>query len=207
MKSRQELSVEIAGVGSYAPRKVLTNHDFEQMVDTSDEWIVQRTGIRERHIASEDQATSDLAVPAARVALGRAQIEPAELDAIVVGTCTPDYLFPSVACLVQKRLGATEAMAYDLEAACSGFLYAMSQGAAMVGTGLAKNVLVIGADALSRFTDYKDRRTCILFGDGAGAVVLRPSRCGGQWLYCELGADGGHTDMLSLPAGGSRRPA
>jgi 3-oxoacyl-[acyl-carrier-protein] synthase-3 len=207
MDAHQALPVEIAGVGSYLPERVLSNEDLEQMVDTSDEWIYPRTGIKERRLAADDEATSDMALAAAREAIRMAQVNPAELDAVLVATCTPDHFFPATACLVQSGLGAERAMACDLEAACSGFLYGYSWAAGMIGTGLADNVLLIGAEALSRFTDYTDRRSCILFGDAAGAVVLRRSRDGGELLYTELGADGSWPEILIIPAGGSRAPA
>jgi 3-oxoacyl-[acyl-carrier-protein] synthase-3 len=207
MDATQRLPIEIAGLGAYLPERVLTNGDFGKMVDTSDEWIVRRTGIRERHVASDTQATSDLAVAAARAALQAAEVQPAELDAIFVATCTPDYAFPATGCLVQAALGATNAMACDLEAACSGFLYGLSWASGMVASGMARKVLLIGAETLSRATDYTDRRSCILFGDAAGAAVLQLSRNGGEVLYTELGSDGSCPDILMIPAGGSRRPA
>ncbi len=207
MKSRQHLAVEFAGLGSYLPERVMTNHELEGMVDTSDEWIVQRTGIRERHIAADDQATSDLAIEAAGRALDAAQMEAGELDAVLVATCSPDHLFPATACLVQAAIGAQDAMACDLEAACSGFVYGMSWGSALIASGMAGNVLLIGAETLSRVTDYTDRGSCILFGDGAGAAVLRPSQNGGEIIYNELGADGSWPDILRIPAGAARLPA
>lgn len=207
MHSQQRLPVEIAGLGSHLPQRVLTNDDLEKMVETSDEWIVQRTGISERRIAAEDQATSDLAVAAARDALESAGMEAGELDAVLVATCTPDYLFPATGCLVQAALGASNAMACDLEAACSGFLYAFAWGAGMIASGMARNVLLIGAETLSRFTDYTDRGSCILFGDAAGAAILRPAQQGGELIYTELGADGSWPELLVIPAGGARSPA
>jgi len=205
MHTQQSLPVEIAGLGSYLPERVLTNDDLAQMVDTSDEWIVPRTGIRERRIASEEQATSDLALLAGRQALERAQLDPAELDAVIVATCTADYPFPATGCLVQAGLGAVNAMAFDLEAACSGFLFGLGNACGMIGSGMARNVLVIGAEVLSRITDYTDRATCILFGDGAGAVLLRGAGTG-EVVYSEMGADGSWPDILMVPAGGSRNP-
>jgi len=207
MHSQQSLPVEIAAVGSYLPDRILSNHDLEQMVDTSDEWIVPRTGIRERRIAAEDEATSDLAIAAARQALQRADFDAADLDAVIVATCTPDHLFPATGCLVQAAIGAQNAMAYDLEAACSGFLFAVCNASAMIASGMARNILVIGAETLSRITDYTDRGSCILFGDGAGAALLRPASNGGQVLYSELGADGSWPGILVVPAGCARRPA
>jgi 3-oxoacyl-[acyl-carrier-protein] synthase-3 len=207
MDTNQPLPIEMASVGVYLPERILTNDDLERMVETSDEWIVQRTGIRERRIAADDQATSDLATAAARQALAGAGMEAAELDAVFVATCSPDFAFPATACLVQAAIGATNAMACDLEAACSGFLYGLSWGCGMIVSGMARNVMVIGAETLSRMTDYTDRASCILFGDAAGATILRPSRNAGQVLYMELGADGSNAEMLLTPAGGSRNPA
>ena len=206
MHTQQSLPVEIAGLGSYLPDKVLTNDDLAQMVDTSDDWIVPRTGIKERRIAADAQATSDLAIAASRQALERAQMDPAELDAVIVATCTPDHIFPATGCLVQAALKAQNAMAFDLEAACSGFLFAMGSASAMISAGMGRNILVIGAEVLSRITNYQDRGSCILFGDGAGAMVLR--RAGsGEVIYTEMGADGSWRDILMVPAGGSRKPA
>ena len=207
MKTSPRLPVEIAGLGSYLPERVLTNQDLERMLDTTDDWITQRTGIAERRIADKDQATSDLALAAARGALKQAGVAPAAVDAIIVCTCTPDYPFPATACLVQTALGADNAVCYDLEAACSGFVFGLVQGASLLAAGLAENVLVVGAETLSRCTDYTDRRTCILFGDGAGAALIRSSRNGGELLFCELGADGSRPEILMIPAGGSRAPA
>jgi len=207
MQIRSPLSIEIAGLGSYVPQRILTNQDLEQMVDTTDEWITQRTGIKKRHLADPEQATSDLAVAAAREALAAAKMPPSEIDVVLVATCTPDHLFPATACIVQAALGATDAMACDIEAACSGFVYATAQAGAMIGAGVAQNALVIGAECLSRFTDYTDRRSCILFGDAGAAAVLRASQGGGRIIYGELGADGSEREILWVPAGGSRLPA
>jgi 3-oxoacyl-[acyl-carrier-protein] synthase-3 len=207
MRTRTHLPVEIAGIGSYLPERVLTNQDLEQIVDTTDDWIVQRTGIRERRIAAEHEATSDMAVAAARQALQSAGIQGADLDAVVVATCTPDYPVPATGCLVQSAVGATNALAFDLEAACSGFVYGYACAAGLIVSGVIRNALVVGADTLSRVADYTDRGSCILFGDGAGAVVLRPSQVSGEIIYTELGADGSHPEVLAIPAGGSRTPA
>jgi len=198
----------ITGVGSCVPERVVTNFDLEKMVDTTDEWIRTRTGIRERRVAAEDQATSDLAVVAARRALEEARLDPADLDLIIVATVTPDMPFPATACIVQDRLGASRAAALDLETACSGFVYALATGAQFIETGLYNNVLVIGAETLSKIVDWTDRRTCVLLGDGAGAVVLQPAPAEDQGLLSfHLGADGGGADLLKQPAGGSRLPA
>jgi 3-oxoacyl-[acyl-carrier-protein] synthase-3 len=199
------IAVGIAGVGAYVPERVLTNGDLEAMVDTSDEWIVTRTGIRERHIAEPDQAASDLALPAAREALEQAGVEPEELDLVIVATATPDMLFPATAALVADALGAKNAAAYDLLAGCTGFVYALSQAYGQVATGLSTRALVIGSETLSKITNWQDRSTCILFGDGAGAAVLWPVDAGGIAGF-ELGADGSGGPDLCVPAGGSRRP-
>lgn len=194
----------ISGVGSYLPSRVLTNKDLESMVDTSDEWIVSRTGIRERRIAGEDEATSDLAVKAAETALERSGIAPADLDLLVVGTSTPDFFLPSTGCVVQAKLGLT-CPAFDVNAVCTGFVYALHTGAAAIESGRANNVLVIGADTLTRFVDFTDRSTCVLFGDGGGAVVLTAAEDPGV-LSIVLGSDGTGADLLKVPVGGSAAP-
>ncbi|SFS51580.1 beta-ketoacyl-ACP synthase III [Marininema halotolerans] len=200
-------SVGIIGTGSYLPDRVLTNADLEKMVDTSDEWIVSRTGIRERRIASEDQASSDLAVEAAQRALDAAGITAEQLDLIVVGTVTPDMTFPATACLVQDRLGAKKAATFDVSAACTGFIYGVSVAAQFIKTGVYEHALVIGVDCLSRITNYTDRNTCVLFGDGAGATVLGPVEDGEGFLSFELGGDGAGGHLLKQEGGGSRTPA
>jgi 3-oxoacyl-[acyl-carrier-protein] synthase-3 len=189
----------ISGTGSYLPEKILTNADLEKMVDTSDQWIVERTGIRSRHLAAEDQDTCDLAEMAARRALDAAGIEASELDLIIIGTTTPDRVFPSTACLLQARLGNHGAMAFDVQAVCSGFIYALSIADQFIKTGTFKRALVIGADTFSRLVDWTDRNTCVLFGDGAGAVVLEASSEAGI-LSSHLHADGAYKDMLTVPA-------
>jgi len=199
--------VGIVGVGSYVPERVLTNFDLERMVDTSDEWIRERTGIRERRIALDEQATSDLAVEAALRALKDAGVKPEELDLVVVATVSPDMLFPATACLVQDRIGAKNAFAFDLEAGCTSFVCALTYAATAIASGVHETALVIGADALSKITDWTDRTTCILFADGAGAVVLRPCEEGYGVLSAYLRADGSGWDHAFVPAGGSRRPA
>ncbi|MCE5168006.1 ketoacyl-ACP synthase III [Paenibacillus profundus] len=200
-------SVGIIGTGKYVPERVLTNSDMEKMVETSDEWIVSRTGIKERRIAAEHEATSDLAFHAAEQALKAAGITAEQLDLIVVTTVTPDTTFPSTACLVQERLGAKRAAAFDLSAACSGFVYGLANASNFIAMGIYKYALVIGAECLSRITDYTDRNTCILFGDGAGAAVLGPVPEGRGFKSFVLGADGGGGELLKLEAGGSRMPA
>ncbi len=200
-------SVGIVGTGFYVPEKVLTNFDLEKMVDTSDEWIRTRTGIRERRIAQEEQATSDLATIASQQALNNARIASQEIDLIIVATLSPDMLFPSTACLVQKNIGATNAVAFDIGAACSGFIYALSGAQQYLQNGTYKTALVIGAEIFSRILDWQDRNTCVLFGDGAGAVVLKEVEYGSGILSTYLGADGSGADLLKQPAGGSRLPA
>ncbi|HEY8528976.1 MAG TPA: beta-ketoacyl-ACP synthase III [Paenibacillaceae bacterium] len=203
----KDFSVGILGVGRYSPERRLTNRDLEQMVDTSDEWIVTRTGIRERRIAAPHEATSDLACEAAVRALDAAGVAAEDVDLIIVATITPDMFFPSTACLVQDRLGARNAAAFDVSAACSGFIYALASAYGMIASGMYRNALVIGAECLSRITDYSDRNTCILFGDGAGAAVLGPVPPGRGFRSFVLGADGSGGDLLKIPGGGSRIPA
>lgn len=194
----------ISGVGSFLPERVLRNADLEQMVDTSDEWIVTRTGIRERRIVSDGEATSDLAAEALRRAMLDAAVAPDEMDLLIVGTSSPDMIFPSTACLVQQRLSLT-CPAYDVNAACSGFIFALHAGTSAIESGRARRVAVVGADALTRHIDFTDRATCVLFGDGAGAVILEATDEPGV-LGISLGSDGGGADLLKIPAGGSARP-
>lgn len=197
----------IASVGAYLPSRVLTNADLEKMVDTTDEWILSRTGIRERRIAAADEFTSDLGAKAAQRALENAGIPAEEVDLIIVATITPDMPFPSTACLIQQRLGAKRAAAFDIEAACSGFIYALEIGQQFIMSRTYDTVLVIGAEKLSSIVDWKDRNTCVLFGDGAGAAVLR-NRPGAHGLLTAcMGADGGKGGLLCMPGGGSRCPA
>jgi 3-oxoacyl-[acyl-carrier-protein] synthase-3 len=195
--------VSISGLGSYAPERVLTNDQIAELVDTSDAWIRDRTGIRERRIAAAEEAMSDLAFPAAERALAAAEVDPREIDLIIVATVTPDMAFPATAALVADRLGAVDAAAYDLSAGCTGFMYALAQAHAMIAAGLARRALVVGGDVLSRILDWTDRSTLVLFGDGAGAVVLEHSDRGG-FLGFELGADGAGGAQLLLPRSGSR---
>lgn len=197
----------IAGIGSYVPERVLTNNDLEKMVDTSDEWIRTRTGISERHICSENMSTSDMAVEAAAMALKDAAVDAADVDMIIVASVTPDMPFPATACLVQDRLGAVNASAFDLEAGCSGFIYALTVGSQFIISGAYRNVLVIGADALSKVTNWEDRSTCVLFGDGAGAALLQRVPSGYGLLSFKLGAVGSGGEYLKIPAGGSKLPA
>lgn len=196
----------IAGVGHYAPEKILTNADLEQMVDTSNEWIVTRTGIRERRIAAEGEWTSHMGLAAARRALAAAGAAPADVEAIYVATCTPDMIFPSTACLIQAALGASRAYGFDLSSACAGFLMALDAAAAAIESGRIRNALVIGTEKLSAVTDWTSRNTCVLFGDGAGAAFLKASARPGIRSSL-LGVDGNLADFLSIPAGGCRMPA
>ncbi len=209
-RERKLRPVVIAGTGRFLPERILTNHDLEEMVETSDEWIVTRTGIRERRIAGEGVATSHLGTEAARRALEAAKVDPAEVEMIIVATITPDMVFPATACLVQDRIGAPGAACFDLEAACSGFVYGLDVGAQFIATESMDTILVIAAEKISAIVDWNDRGTCVLFGDGAGAAVLRPAEKGSPSLgilaTC-LGSDGGQADILKLPGGGSLHPA
>ena len=201
--ARSDAHATITGLGAYAPERVITNAELSQLVETSDEWIIERTGIRERRIAADEQALSDICLPAAQEALGQADLQGKDLDLIVVATVTPDMMFPSTSALLADRLDAADAAAYDLSAGCTGFMYAVAQAYGMVAAGLAHRVLVVGGDVLSRILDWSDRSTVVLFGDGAGAVVLEPSDEPG-FLVFELGADGGGGEHLWLPGSGSR---
>jgi 3-oxoacyl-[acyl-carrier-protein] synthase-3 len=201
---------KITALGCYVPPRVLTNQDLEKMVETNDEWIVSRTGIRERHIASPDIATSDMAIEAAKCALAQRGIPATDVNAIIVCTVTPDHFFPSTACLVQNGIGARGAWGFDLIAACSGFLYGLTTGAHFIAAGTHKKVLVIGSDTMSRIIDYTDRATCVLFGDGAGAMLIEPTTeadNGAGFIDFVGEIDGSGGDYLKMPAGGSRRPA
>ena len=201
-------AIAILGTGSYAPEKVLTNADLSKIVDTSDEWIFTRTGIRERHIAADDETTSQMAAAAARAALADAGLTAADIDIIIVATVTPDMPMPATACFVQHHLGVSaHAACFDLNVACSGFLYALDTAWAMLASGRYRHALVIGAEKLSSVLDWKDRTTCVLFGDGAGAVVLGPSRGTAQILGTKLYAEGTHARLLCIPDGGRNTPA
>ena len=197
----------ITGIGSYVPERVLTNADLEKIVDTTDDWITSRTGIRERRMAAEDEYTSTMGIAAARIALERADVDAADLDLIIVATITPDMPFPATACIVQQELGATKAAAFDLEAACTGFLYALEIGRQFIDSRMYQNVLIIGAEKLSSIIDWKDRNTCVLFGDGAGAAVLQHRADSRGVLATRLGSDGGKANILAMPGGGCRQPA
>src|SRR5438876_3344126 len=197
----------ITGWGFYAPSRVMTNAELERIVDTSDEWITSRTGIRERRIASDGETTSSMSTRAARVALDRARLRPQDVQMIIVGTCSPDYVFPATACMVQNDLGATRAGAFDIEAACTSFVSALAVARGMVVSGAIQNAVVIGAETLSRFLNWKDRTTCVLFGDGAGAVVLEASNASVGIESVILHGDGSKGEMLMVQAGASKRPA
>jgi 3-oxoacyl-[acyl-carrier-protein] synthase-3 len=203
----QGRTVSITGVGSYVPARVLTNHDLEKMVDTSDEWITTRTGVKERRIADKNEFTSDLGAKAAARAMKNAGVTPEQIDLIVVATCTPDMPFPSTGCLVQQKIGARRAAAFDLEAACAGFIYGLEIGQQFIMSRTYDTVLVVGAEKISAITNWKDRNTCVLFGDGAGAVVLQNRPQSHGLLTAVMGADGSKADLLKVPGGGSRCPA
>ena len=201
------IHARITGTGSYAPKKVISNHDLEKLVDTSDQWIIERTGIKERRIAEKGQTTSDLAYEAGKKALKAAGLGPDELDLVLVATMTPDMILPSLSCMLQEKLGAKKAAAFDIYAACSGFIYGMSIASAFIASGIYKNILLVGAEVLSRFTDWEDRTTCILFGDGAGAAVIQRHAGKRGILSTHLHSDGSLGDLIQVPAGGSLHPA
>jgi 3-oxoacyl-[acyl-carrier-protein] synthase III len=201
------LYAHVTGWGMSVPTKILTNDELAEMVDTNDEWIRTRTGIRERRICAQEQSTASLATEAAQKALEVARLNPVDIDLIIVATSSPEYIFPATACLVQDRLGATKAGAFDLLAACTGFIFALSMASQSIKSGSAENVLVIGAETLSRIVNWKDRETCILFGDGAGAFVVQASDEPGGVLSSVMRSDGSGGDLLSVPAGGSRMPS
>ncbi|MGM0410123.1 MAG: beta-ketoacyl-ACP synthase III [Bacillota bacterium] len=196
----------ITGWGKYLPDNIMTNEDLEQIVDTSDEWIRSRTGIKQRYIADESEATSDLALEAAKEALENANLDAKDLDMIIVATVTPDMPFPATSCILENRLGADHAATLDLEAGCSGFVYGVSVANQFIATGMYDNILVVGAETLSKIMDWEDRNTCVLFGDGAGAAVLQPVENGG-FLSFDLGSDGSGGESLYMPGGGSLNPA
>jgi 3-oxoacyl-[acyl-carrier-protein] synthase-3 len=203
----QSRTCSITGVGSYVPEKILTNAELEKMVETSDEWITSRTGIKERRIAAKDEFTSHLATRAAQRAMKMAGVTAEKIDLIIVATLTPDMTFPSTACLVQRELGALRAAAFDIEAACSGFIYALEIGQQFIMSRTYETVLVIGAEKLSAIVNWKDRNTCVLFGDGAGAAILQHRENSHGLLTAVMGADGNKADLLSMPGGGSACPA
>ncbi len=203
----QPIGAMVLGTGHCVPEGVLTNADLEKLVDTSDEWITERTGIKERRISTEKEATSDFAFPAAVQALEEAGLSPQELDAIICATVTPDTVFPSLACTLQNRLGAMSAFAFDVSAACSGWIYGIGVAKSLIQSGMARHVMVVGAESLTKITNWTDRSTCVLFGDGAGATLLGPTTEPKGLLSCCLAADGRHGELLHQPGGGSRRPA
>ncbi len=204
--SKPRRSVSIVGTGSYVPERILSNRDLEALVDTTDEWIRTRTGIRERRIAAENESTSDMGIKAGLAAMQQAEVSPEEIDLIIVATVTPDTLFPATACWVQKHIGAINAACFDVSAACSGFLYSLEIAQQFISTHVYDTVLIIGADKLSAITDWTDRNTCVLFGDGAGAAVLRNRPDSHGVISTYMGSDGSLTDILIMPGGGSRCP-
>ncbi|HET9392826.1 MAG TPA: beta-ketoacyl-ACP synthase III [Candidatus Rubrimentiphilum sp.] len=195
----------MSAVGHYAPPGLLTNQDLEKVLDTSDEWIASRTGMKRRHIAAPDQATSDLCIAAAKNALGKTTLKPSDIDCFIVATATPDYPFPATACIVASSLGATDKPAFDVEIACSGFIYGLTLASGLIISGVYSRVMLIGAETLSKIVDRSDRSTAVLFGDGAGAVILEASEQN-SFLSSDLGSDGSRPEMLCLLGGGSRRP-
>jgi len=198
--------VKITGTGSAAPDKILSNYDLEKIVETSDEWITSRTGIKERRIAEKDVASSDLGYEASIKAIEAASIDPSDIDGVIVGTITPDHFFPATSCIIQDRLSITNAFAFDVLAGCSGFLYALQAGKGIIDSGNAENILLVGTEVISKILDYEDRTTCILFGDGAGAAVISKSKTPGI-LSIKISADGSAGELLHMPGGGSRMPA
>ena len=204
---QQNQRASITGIGSYLPNKVLTNYDLEKMVDTSNDWIIQRTGIKERRVVENGVTTSDIATQASLRAMEDAGVSPKDLDMIITSTITPDHIFPSTSCYIQQKIGATRACAFDILAACAGFIYALSIGQSFINSGAMKTVLVVGAECLSKITDYTDRTTCVLFGDGAGAVIIQRNPIKHEILSSNLAADGSEADVLIMPGGGARNPA
>ena len=200
-------TVGIKSAGYFVPEDIVTNSYFTQLDDISEEWITSRTGICTRRKASNGESTSDMAYKAAKAALKHASMSPDELDFIILATSSPDMFFPSTACIVQDKLGAVKAGAFDLSAACAGFIYGLHAGYSMVASGLYNNVMVIGAETLTRFVNWENKETSVLFGDGAGCVIISPAENGKEIIHCEVGADGSGASILTLPAGGSRRPA
>jgi 3-oxoacyl-[acyl-carrier-protein] synthase III len=200
-----QTGVKIVGVGHYTPDGILTNEDLEKVLDTSDEWITTRTGMKRRHVASKEQATSDLAIAAARKALAKTALTPNDVDCYIVATVTPDYPFPATACIVASKLGASDKAAFDIEIACSGFIYGLTVAASLIRAGVHKRIMLIGAETLTKIVNRGDRATAILFGDGAGAVILE-SAATDSFLSSELGSDGSRPELLRVPAGGTRHP-
>ncbi len=200
-------TAKIIGLGAYLPKKVLSNKDLEKIVDTTDDWIVSRTGMKERRIADSEEYTSDMGIAAASKALNDAGLEPQEIDLIVVATLTPDYTFPSTACIIQNALGCINAASVDVQAACSGYVYALSMAKAYIDSGMYKNILIVASEKLSSIVNYHDRNTCILFGDGAASCIVSSSKTGYSIKHISLGSDGEQSKLLILPAGGSKKPA
>jgi 3-oxoacyl-[acyl-carrier-protein] synthase-3 len=203
----KKVKARITGTGAYVPKRVLSNADLEKMVETSDDWIVTRTGMKERRIAASDEFTSDMGFMAAELAIKNANLLPQDIDFIIVATLTPDHIFPSTACLIQSKLQAVNAACVDIQAACTGYIYALSMAKAFIEAGMYKNILLIASEKLSTIVNYKDRNTCILFGDGASACVISHQGKGLEVLDVNLGADGEQSQLLILPAGGSKHPA
>ena len=203
----EPINIKVVGTGSYVPEKILTNEDLEKIVDTSDEWITTRTGIKTRRIASDNEATSDMAYQAALKALDNAGLEPKDIELIIVATITPDMFFPSTACLVQEKLKAENATAFDLSAACSGYIFSYAVASGFLTSGMYRNALLIGAEKLTSIVDWEDRGTCVLFGDGAGASIVVPSNGDAKLLSYDLGSNGAYGDLLYIPGGGSKNPA
>ncbi|MEW6408799.1 MAG: beta-ketoacyl-ACP synthase III [Nitrospirota bacterium] len=201
------LRTKIIGTGSYLPKKVISNYDLEKMVNTSDEWITERTGIKERRIAGDGEATSDLAYHASLKAIKDAKINPKQIELVIVATITPDMAFPSTACILQDRLGLKDTVAFDISAACSGFIFGLAVADQFIKSGIYKTALIVGAETLSKVTDWKDRTTCILFGDGAGAAIIQASKSTSGIISFHLHSDGAYVDLLYIPGGGSRNPA
>jgi 3-oxoacyl-[acyl-carrier-protein] synthase-3 len=197
--------VRIVGVGHHAPPAILSNEDLEKVLDTTDEWITTRTGMKRRHVSAPGEATSDLAIAAARMALGRAGLQPADIDCYIVATVTPDYPFPATACIVASKLGASDKAAFDIEIACSGFIYGLTVASSLIRSGVYKRIMLIGAETLTKIVNRNDRATAVLFGDGAGAVILEATAID-SFLSSELGSDGSRPELLRVPAGGSRTP-
>lgn len=197
----------IIGVGSFLPEKIISNKELESMVETSDEWIVTRTGIKERRKASEHQHNSTMGAEAAKIALKKANVDPKDIDLIIVATCTPDYLFPSTGALIQREIGAVNAAAFDLQAACTGYLFALSIAKGYIESGNYSKILLVASEKISSFVDYEDRNTCVLFGDGASAAVISDEGKGLEIKNVSLGTDGDHADLLIVPGGGSRKPS
>ncbi len=199
--------IKIVSTGSYLPPKILTNEELSRMVDTSDEWILTRTGIKERRIAEKDVTASDLGAAAAKIAIGRSGLKPEDIDIIICATISADKIFPSTACFIQNKLNMPDVTAFDVSAACSGFIYALQVSAGLIKSCMARNILIVGTEVLSKFTDWQDRSTCVLFGDGAGAMIISSSDHNDALLSCHLGADGNYSELLHIPAGGGKMPA